>query len=82
VSIALVLGEFTIASLLNFDTVQVVINLLGKRNAGIAVAVSVAALLFAFVLLVVVAYLEPRRRSAPEDDVTTAAAPAPQEARS
>jgi len=85
VSIALVLGEFTIASLLNFDTVQVVINLLGKRNAGIAVAVSVAALLFAFVLLVVVAYLEPRRRSAPEDDVTATgptAAPAPQEARS
>ncbi|MCO1654744.1 ABC transporter permease [Pseudonocardia humida] len=80
VSIALVLGEFTIASLLNFDTVQVVINLLGKRNAGIAVAVSVAALLFAFVLLVVVAYLEPRRRDAQEDDTT--AVPAPQEARS
>ncbi len=83
VSIALVLGEFTIASLLNFDTVQVVINLLGKRNAGIAVAVSVAALLFAFVLLVVVAYLEPRRRSAAGDDTTdtTTAVPAPQEAR-
>jgi len=80
VSIALVLGEFTIASLLNFDTVQVVINLLGKRNAGIAVAVSVAALLFAFVLLVVVAYLEPRRRAAPEDE-TPATAPAVQEAR-
>ncbi|WP_308258065.1 ABC transporter permease [Pseudonocardia lacus] len=80
VSIALVLGEFTIASLLNFDTVQVVINLLGKRNAGIAVAVSVAALLFAFVLLVVVAYLEPRRRSAPDDE-TPATAPAVQEAR-
>ena len=80
----MVLGEFTIASLLNFDTVQVVINLLGKRNAGIAVAVSVAALLFAFVLLVVVAHLEPRRRSAAEDDTTdttTTAVPAPQEAR-
>ena len=67
VSIALVLGEFTIASLLNFDTVQVVINLLGKRNAAIAVAVSVAALLFAFVLLLVVAYLEPRRTAKTEE---------------
>jgi putative spermidine/putrescine transport system permease protein len=85
VSIALVLGEFTIASLLNFDTLQVVINLIGKRNAGISVAVSVAALLFAFVLLVVVAYLEPRRRSAPDDapdDTAPAAGPAqPEEVR-
>jgi putative spermidine/putrescine transport system permease protein len=67
VSIALVLGEFTIASLLNFDTLQVVTNLLGKRNAAVAVAVSVAALLFAFVLLLVVAYLEPRRTTKTEE---------------
>jgi putative spermidine/putrescine transport system permease protein len=64
ISVALVLGEFTIASLLNFDTLQVVINLLGKRDAALAVAVSVAALLFAFVLLFVLAYVAPRRRSA------------------
>lgn len=70
VSIALVLGEFTIASLLNFDTLQVVTNLLGKRNAAVAVAVSVAALLFAFVLLLVVAYLEPRRRAAADEPET------------
>jgi len=63
VSVALVLGEFTIASLLNFDTMQVVINLLGKRDAALAVAVSVAALLFAFVLLLVLAYVAPRRRA-------------------
>ena len=63
VSVALVLGEFTIASLLNFDTMQVVINLLGKRDAALAVAVSVAALLFAVVLLLVLAYVAPRRRA-------------------
>jgi putative spermidine/putrescine transport system permease protein len=63
-SVALVLGEFTIASLLNFDTLQVVINLLGKRNAGTAVAASVAALLFGFILLLVLSYVEPRRRTA------------------
>lgn len=51
VSVALVLGEFTISSLLDFNTMQVVINLLGKRNAAESVAVSLAALLFAFVLL-------------------------------
>jgi putative spermidine/putrescine transport system permease protein len=51
ISIALVLGEFTISSLLNYDTLQVVINLLGKRDAFVAVAVSLAALIFAFVLI-------------------------------
>jgi putative spermidine/putrescine transport system permease protein len=52
ISIALVLGEFTIASLLNFDTMQVVINLIGKRDAGVSVAVSLGALIFAFLLLI------------------------------
>jgi putative spermidine/putrescine transport system permease protein len=70
VSVALVLGEFTIASLLNFDTLQVVINLLGKRDAAVAVAVSVAALLFAFILLLVLAYVAPRRRSAAVEEST------------
>jgi putative spermidine/putrescine transport system permease protein len=62
VSVALVLGEFTIASLLNFNTLQVIINLLGKRNGATAVAVSAAALLFAFLLLLVLAQVAPRRR--------------------
>ena len=46
------LGEFTFASLLNFDTLQVVIALLGKSDAPTSVAASLAALLFAFLLLV------------------------------
>jgi len=73
VSVALVLGEFTIASLLNFDTMQVVINLLGKRDAALAVAVSVAALLFAFVLLLVLAYVAPRRRARVVEESTVPA---------
>jgi putative spermidine/putrescine transport system permease protein len=48
------LGEFTISSLLNYETMQVVINLLGKREGQISVAVSLAALIFAFVLLVAI----------------------------
>lgn len=63
ISIALVLGEFTIASLLNFQTLQVAINLLGKRDGQVSVAVSLAALVFAFVLLVALPTSEGRRGS-------------------
>jgi putative spermidine/putrescine transport system permease protein len=62
-SVALVLGEFTLASLLNFNNLQVTINLLGKRNAAVSVAVSLAALLLAFVLLLVLSYVGRRQRS-------------------
>ncbi len=58
-AIALVLGEYTISSLLAFNTLQVVIYLLGKRNPFIAVAVAFAALLFAFVLLFVITRFAP-----------------------
>ena len=57
ISVALVLGEFTISSLLNFNTLQVVINLLGKRDAGVAVAVSLAALLLAAALLFLLSFV-------------------------
>jgi putative spermidine/putrescine transport system permease protein len=56
---ALVLGEFTIASLLSFNTLQVVINLLGKRDPFISVAVAFSALVFAFVLLFVITRFAP-----------------------
>jgi putative spermidine/putrescine transport system permease protein len=62
ISVALVLGEFTISSLLNFETLQVVINLLGKRDASIAVAVSLAALLLATGLLFVLSFVDPSGR--------------------
>jgi putative spermidine/putrescine transport system permease protein len=58
VSVALVLGEFTISSLLAFDTLQVVINLQGKRNAAVAVAVSLAALVLAFALLYLLSFVD------------------------
>lgn len=70
-AIALVLGEYTISNLLLFNTLQVVIALLGKRDATVSVAVSFAALLFAFVLLFVISRFAPgsinRRQSAAED---------------
>jgi putative spermidine/putrescine transport system permease protein len=52
-TVALVLGEFTIASLLHRTNLQVAIEYLGKSSAGVSVAVSLAALLLAFVLLLV-----------------------------
>jgi putative spermidine/putrescine transport system permease protein len=67
ITVALVLGEFTISSLLSFDTLQVVINLLGKRDAFISVAVSFAALIFAFILIWGLASVGPRRRRTPDD---------------
>ncbi len=75
--VALVLGEFTISSLLNYDTLQVVINLLGKRDAFVAVAVSLAALVFAFVLIFGIASSaasgdgRPKNRSTEEPSVMT-----------
>ena len=74
ITVALVLGEFTISSLLNFDTLQVVINLLGKRNAFVSVAVSLAALLFAFVLIFGLASVGPRRRQPADDSLEEGAA--------
>ncbi len=58
-TIALVLGEYTISSLLSFNTLQVVIFLLGKRDPYVSVAVSFSALLFGFVLLFVISRFAP-----------------------
>jgi putative spermidine/putrescine transport system permease protein len=63
-SIALVLGEFTISSLLAYNTLQVIVNQIGLRNAGVSVAVSLAALIFGFILLFAVSTVGSRRRRA------------------
>jgi putative spermidine/putrescine transport system permease protein len=67
-SMALVLGEFTLASLLNFETLQVSINLIGRRDAALSIAVSLAALVFAFVLLLLFSVLAGRRRATADDE--------------
>src|SRR6266568_3775863 len=66
-SVALVLGEFTFANLLSYLNLQVEIFQLGLANAGTSIAVSVASLMFAFILLVILSFFgRPRRRVAPE----------------
>ncbi|HSJ22538.1 MAG TPA: ABC transporter permease subunit [Nocardioidaceae bacterium] len=62
ISVALVLGEFTIASLTNYENLQVVINFLGKSDAKTSVAASLAALVFAFSLLMALSYVGRGRR--------------------
>jgi putative spermidine/putrescine transport system permease protein len=63
ISVALVLGEFTIASLLNYENMQVVIALLGKSDANTSVAASLAAIAFAFVLLLLLSVVGRSRRT-------------------
>ncbi|MET8149829.1 ABC transporter permease [Actinoplanes sp. NPDC049668] len=62
-TVALVLGEFTIASLLNRTNLQVAINLLGKSSATMSVAVSLAALVLAFVLLLLLSLFGEKRKA-------------------
>lgn len=62
ISVALVLGEFTVASLLNRQNLQVAINFLGKRDAAASVAVSLAALVLAFLLLLALSLVGSRTR--------------------
>ncbi len=57
------LGEYVFASLLNFDTLPVVIALLGKSDAAVSVAASLAALLFAFTLLLMLSFVGRARRT-------------------
>ena len=63
ISIAVVLGEYTIASLSGYQNLQVVIVLIGKADGPTSVAASLATLIFGFVLLLILSALTRRRRS-------------------
>jgi putative spermidine/putrescine transport system permease protein len=55
-SVALVLGEYTVANNLLYNNLQVEIAMLGRANAGVSIAVAVASLLFAFAVLVLLSF--------------------------
>ena len=61
---ALVLGEFTIAYLLLYTNLQVALYAISRKtpNAGVLFSTSAAALLFAFILLLILSYVGRRRR--------------------
>ena len=54
IAIALVLGEFTISNILNFKTFPVVIAQIGRSSGNVAVAVSLASIIFVLILLLLV----------------------------
>ena len=60
-SVALVLGEYTIANNLLYPNLQVEIVSVGRTNAGVSIAVAVASLLFAFVLLLALSFVGRQR---------------------
>ncbi|MBB2989269.1 putative spermidine/putrescine transport system permease protein [Mycolicibacterium iranicum] len=62
ISIAVVLGEYTIASLSGYETLQVQIVLIGKSDGPTSVAASLATLLFGFVLLLILSLVTRGRR--------------------
>jgi len=73
ISIALVLGEYTFASLLNFNTLQVTIAQQSKSNAQESVAASLASILFAALLLVGLSFVGGGRRTRRKSAVSTIA---------
>jgi len=62
ISVAVVLGEYTIASLSGYQTLQVQIVAIGKTDGPTSVAASLAVLLFGFALLLGLALLTRGRR--------------------
>lgn len=62
ISIAVVLGEYTIASLSGYQTLQVQIVAIGKTDGPTSVAASLAVLLLGFVLLLVLSLVTRGRR--------------------
>jgi putative spermidine/putrescine transport system permease protein len=77
ISIALVLGEYTFASLLNFETLQVVIAQQSKSNAQESVAASLASILFAALLLVGLSFVSGGRRARATVSAALPPTPAP-----
>jgi putative spermidine/putrescine transport system permease protein len=61
VAIALVLGEYTFASLMHFQTLPVAIVQLNKSDAPTSMAAALASIVFAFVLLLALSLLDRRR---------------------
>ncbi len=68
-SVAVVLGEYTFANLLIYVNLQVAIYNVGLVSAGTSIAVSVASLLFAFALLMILSFVgRPRSRTAQPEE--------------
>src|SRR6202171_4171790 len=74
-SVAVVLGEYTFANLLNYENLQVAIAYVGLVSAGTSIAVSVASLLFAFALLMILSFVARTRERVAGAEPTTIPGP-------
>jgi putative spermidine/putrescine transport system permease protein len=74
-SVAVVLGEYTFANLLTYENLQVAIAYVGLTSAGTSIAVSVASLLFAFVLLMILSFVARTRERVAGAEPTTIPGP-------
>ena len=63
ISVALVLGEFTVASLLHFDTMPVALTAISKSDASTAIAGALASIIVISVLLLGLSLLSRDRRT-------------------
>ena len=73
ISVAVVLGEYTIASLAGYQNLQVVIVLIGKVDGPTSVAASFATLVFGFILIGLLTLLSRGRRGDAAARTTTPA---------
>ncbi len=55
--VAVVLGEFTVANLLNFENLQVAISILGTGDASVSIALAVLSLVLVFLFLFALTFL-------------------------
>ncbi len=63
IAVALVLGEFTVASLLHFDTMPVALTAISKSDAATAIAGALASIIVISVLLLCLSLLSSDRRT-------------------
>jgi putative spermidine/putrescine transport system permease protein len=77
-SVALVLGEYTVANLLNFQNLQVEIQYVSLTTSNTATAVALGSLLFAFILLLALSFIgrSRGRRTRAEEILPSSASPA------
>ena len=68
ISIAVVLGEYTVASLLGRMNLQVALYQLGQSNSQISTAMSLLALLFGVILLVALDLISDALRKSKESN--------------
>ncbi len=60
--VAIVMGEYTIVSLFNYVSLPVAVQQLGQSDASLSVALSLASLIFVFILLMVLTFAGRLRR--------------------